>query len=138
MNNPKSEMRNPHSKIIRILVVEDEPAICQVCQRILTSEGFEVDIAANGNVAQDMLGKKEYDLCLIDIRTPVMNGKQLYQVIIDKYPKLANRVIFATGDVMDGYTQRFLELAGRPYLLKPFTIDELRDIVRETMRRIVK
>ena len=138
MNNPKSEMRNPHSKITRILVVEDEPAICQVCQRILTSEGFEVDIAANGNVAQDMLGKKEYDLCLIDIRTPVMNGKQLYQVIIDKYPKLVDRVIFATGDTMDGYTQRFLELAGRPYLLKPFTIDELRDIVRETMRRMAK
>ncbi len=122
----------------RILVVEDEPAICQVCRRILTDEGFEVDIAANGDVAQDMLGKKDYDLVLIDIRTPVMDGKQLYQVIIAQHPKLANRVIFATGDVMDRYTRRFLELAGRPYLLKPFTIDELRDIVRETMSQIVK
>ena len=134
----KSEMRNPHSKIIRILVVEDEPAICQVCQSVLTDEGFEVYIAANGDVAQDMLEKKDYDLVMIDIRMPVMDGKQLYQVIIDKHPKLANGVIFATGDVMDGYTQRFLELAGRPHLLKPFTIDELRDIVRETMRRMAK
>ena len=134
----KSEMSNPHSKIIKILVVEDEPAICQVCRSVLTDEGFEVDTAANGDVAQDMLEKKDYDLVMIDIRTPVMNGKQLYQVIIGKHPKLANRVIFATGDVMDGYTQRFLELAGRPYLLKPFTIDELRDIVRETMRRMAK
>ena len=138
MNNPKSEMRNPHSKIIRILVVEDEPAICQICLRVFTSEGFEVDIAVDGDVAQDMLGEKDYDLCLIDIKTPVMNGKQLYQVIIGKHPELLNRVIFTTGDVMDGYTQRFLELAGRPYLLKPFTPDELKAIVRETLRQIEK
>jgi DNA-binding response OmpR family regulator len=138
MNNPKSEMRNPHSKIIRILVVEDEPVICQVCLRILAGEGFEVDIAGNGGLAQGMLGKKDYDLVLIDIKTPVMNGKQLYQVIIAQHPKIVNRVIFTTGDVMDGYTRRFLELAGCPYLLKPFTIDELRDIVRETMRRVEK
>ena len=138
MNNPKSEMRNPHSKIIRILVVEDEPAISQVCLRVFTSEGFEVDTAVNGDVAQDMLGEKDYDLCLIDIRTPVMNGKQFYQVIIEKYPRLANRVIFTTGDVMGGSTQRFLELAGRPYLLKPFTPDELKAIVRETLEQMEK
>ena len=89
MNNPKSEMRNPHSKIIRILVVEDEPAISQVCLRTLTSEGFEVDIAVNGEVAQDMVGEKDYDLVIIDIRTPVMNGKQLYQYIEEKHPERA-------------------------------------------------
>ena len=138
MKNTKSEMRNPHSKIMRILVVEDEPAICQICRSILTDEGFEVDIAPDGAVAQDMLGKNDYDLCLLDIKTPVMDGKQLYQVIISKHPELAKRVIFATGDVMDRYTQRFLELSGRPYLLKPFTIDELRDIVKETMRTMAK
>jgi DNA-binding response OmpR family regulator len=121
---------------MRILVVEDEPAICEVCLRVLTSEGFEVDITVDGNAAQDMLQKKDYDLCLIDIRTPVMNGKQLYQVIIAKYPKLAKGTIFTTGDMMDGYTQRFFELAHRPYLSKPFTPDELRTIVRETLREI--
>ena len=124
------------SDVKRILVVEDEPEINRVCQRVLGSEGFEVDVAVNGNVAQDMLGKKDYDLCIIDIRTPVMNGKQLYQRIIQKYPELASRVIFTTGDVADGYTQRFLELAGRPFLLKPFTPDELKTIVRETLKQI--
>jgi len=121
-----------------ILVVEDEPVIDQICQRILDSEGFEVDIAVNGDVAQDMLNKKDYDLCLIDIRTPVMNGKQLYQIIIEKHPELAKGVIFTTGDVIDGYNQRFLELARRPFLLKPFTLDELRTIVRETLREMKK
>lgn len=123
----------------KILIVEDEPAISQVCLIVLTDEGFEVDIAADADVAQKMLGKKDYDLCLIDMKIPVMNGKELYQVIIKKYPNLVNGVIFTTGDVMNEYTQRFLlELAGRPYLLKPFTIDELKNTVRETARQIEK
>ena len=131
-------MKKPGAGVKRILVVEDEPAICQVCQRALTNEGFEVDIAVNGDVAQGMLGEKDYDLCLIDIRTPVMNGKQLYQVIIGKHPKLVNGTIFTTGDVIDGYTQRFFELARRPFLPKPFTPGELKTIVRETLREIEK
>ncbi len=78
-------MTNSSAGVKRILVVEDEPGISEVCQRVLTSEGFEVDIAVNGAVAQDMLVKKDYDLYLIDIRTPLMNGKQLYQCIQEKH-----------------------------------------------------
>ena len=131
-------MKNSGTDTKRILVVEDEPAISQVCLRVLTGEGFEVDIAVNGDIAQGMLGKTDYALCVVDIRTPVMNGKQLYQHMIEKHPKLANRVIFATGDVMDGYTQRFLELAGRPFLAKPFTTAELTTVVKEALRQIEK
>ena len=131
-------MKKPSSGVKRILVVEDEPAICEVCQRALTSEGFEVDIAVNGDVAQDMLREKDCDLCLIDIRTPVMNGKQLYQVILEKHPKLVKGTIFTTGDMIDGYTQRFLELTRRPFLSKPFTPDELKTVTRETLREMGK
>ena len=120
----------------KILVVEDEPAIGEVCLRVLTGEGFEVDIAANGSIAQQILEDTDYDICLIDVRTPVMNGKQLYQIIINKHPELAKGVIFSTGDVLDGYTERFLELTGRPFLAKPFTPDELKAIVRGTLSRI--
>jgi len=131
-------VKTSNATVKTILVVEDEPAISQVCLRTLISEGFEVDIAVNGKVAQDMLGKKDYDLCLIDIRTPVMNGKQLYQVILEKQPKLASGVIFTAGDITDGYSQRFLKLARRPFLPKPFTPDELKTIVKETLREIGK
>jgi len=131
-------MKNSSAEVKKILVVEDEPAITQVCLRALTGEGFEVDIAVNGEIAQDMLGGKDYDLCLIDIRTPVMNGMQLYQCIQERHPKLIDRVMFTTGDVMDGDTQSFLEQTGRPFLPKPFTPDELRTIVRETLRQIEK
>jgi len=131
-------MKNPAAGGKRILVVEDEPAISQICLRALTSEELEVDIAVDGNVAKDMLEKADYDLCLIDVRTPVMNGKQLYQFIIRKHPKLVNGVMFTTGDVMDGYTERFLELTGRPFILKPFTPDGLRTMVRETLSPMKK
>jgi len=118
----------------RILVMEDEPAICQVCLRTLSAEGFDVDIAANGVIAQDMLAKKEYDLCLLDIRTPIMNGKELYQHIKEDHPEFANKVIFTTGDIMNTNLERFLKEAGSPYLPKPFTPDELRDIVRQALK----
>ena len=131
-------MKNSCAGVKRILVVEDEPAICQVCQRVLTSEGFEVDIAVNGEVAEDKLRERDYDLILIDIRTPVVNGKQLYQYVNERYPELATGVILTTGDVISGDTQRFLELVGRPILPKPFTPDELKAIVRETLRQIEK
>ena len=49
-----------------------------------------VDIAAKGSLAQGLLEEKEYDLVLIDIRTPVMNGKQLYQSILEGYPEVVS------------------------------------------------
>jgi CheY-like chemotaxis protein len=117
----------------RILVVEDEPAICQVCLRTLTAEGFEVDIAVNGAIAGKMLGEKKYDLCLIDIRTPIMNGRELYQYIRDNYPNFTGKIIFTTGDVLDEKLASMLDGAERPYLPKPFTPDELRTIVKEAL-----
>ena len=131
-------MKKPGAGAKRILVVEDEPAISDVCRRVLTSEGFEVDIAINGKIAQDMIEKKQYDLCLSDIRTPEMNGKELYQWLKEKHPELANRVIFTTGDVMSGDTQSFLEQAARPFLPKPFTPGEIRTVVQEALKEVEK
>ena len=119
----------------RILVVEDEPSISQVCQRVLTGEGLEVDIAVNGMVAQDMIDRGSYDFLLVDIRTPAMNGKELYHWLKEKHPQVTSRVIFTTGDVMGGDTQEFLEKAARPFLPKPFTPDELRTVIREVLKR---
>jgi len=126
-------MKHSSTSRKRILIVEDEPAIRQVCQRVLIDEGFDVDIAANGLLAQDMLSKKEYDLCLIDIRTPIINGRELYQHMKEKHPELTNKVIFTTGATLNNKLDAFFREAGRPYLLKPFTPDELRAIVRQAL-----
>jgi len=127
-------MKNTGATPRRILLVEDEPVISRVCIQSLTGEGFKVDTAVNGSVAEGMLGQGDYDLILIDIRTPVMNGKQLYRSIIEKHPELVSRVIFTTGDMLGGDTKSFLEESGRLFLPKPFTPDELKTVVREALR----
>jgi DNA-binding response OmpR family regulator len=129
---------NASDRVRRILVVEDEPAISQVCRRVLAKEGFEVDAVENGASAQKLLGAKDYDLCLIDIMIPVMDGKQLYKWIGQERPGLLSRVIFTTGSGVSGDTKTFLEEAGRPFLPKPFNLDELRTVIRETLRQVEK
>ena len=131
-------MKNVLAGVKRILVVEDEPSIGEVCLRTLTKSGLKVDIAVNGRVALDKMGRQDYDLILIDIKAPVMNGKELYHHMLERYPYLETRVIFTSGDVMGDDTQGFLKLTGRPFLPKPFTPDELEDIVRETLKQIGK
>jgi len=131
-------MKTPESDAKRILLVEDEPAICALCQRVLTDEGFEVDVAANGRVAQEMITNKQYDLFLFDIRTPEMSGIELYQWLEKNHSQLASRVIFSTGSVIGQDTTGFIEKTGKPFLPKPFTPDELKTIVTETLKEVEK
>jgi DNA-binding response OmpR family regulator len=113
-----------------VLVVEDEPGIAAVCMRILSREGFQVDIAANGEVALEMWRRKNYDLCLSDIRTPRMNGIELYRQLEIERPEAIKTFIFTTGDTMSVNIKTFLEETGRPYLAKPFAPDNLRAIIK--------
>jgi DNA-binding response OmpR family regulator len=127
-------MKSSSAEAVQVLVVEDEPVISRICSQTLRGEGFQVDIAANGSLAQGMLEEKGYDIVLIDIRTPVMNGEQLYLSILESHPELASGVIFTTGSIPDENMQSLLEQSGRLFLRKPFTPDELRSIVREAIR----
>ena len=120
----------------RALVVEDEPVINRICRRMFMAEGFDVDIAMNGLIARKMVDDKSYDLYLLDIRTPGMDGIQLYQYLEQEHPELARRVIFTTGDVMSGYIVQFLEGTNRPFLPKPFTPDELKQVIRDALAEI--
>ena len=129
-------MKNPGGSVRRMLVVEDEPAISDVCRRVLTGEGFEVDIAVNGKVAQGMIDEQQYDLFLFDIKLPVMNGQELYQWLKEEHPKQISKVIFTSGSVLGEDTQLFIEQTGRPFLPKPFTPDDLKAIVRENLEEV--
>ncbi len=120
----------------RILVVEDEPIISTLCLRVLTGEGLTVDIAVNGQIAGKMLEQRDYTLCIIDIRTPVMSGQELFHIISKTHPGMIDRVIFTTGDVIGKDTQSFLDQAGRPFLPKPFSPEELRAVVRSTLEQV--
>ena len=128
-------MKNMRTGIKTLLVVEDEPSICEVCVRTLTSEGFEVDIAVNGEAGERKLEKKAYDLILIDIRTPVINGIELYEWMERKHPELSKKVIFTTGDTIAKDTQYFLEGTSRPFIPKPFTPVALRATLKEALEQ---
>ena len=133
-------MKTTASTSKRILVVDDEPGICNVCVRVLTGEGFKVDIAVDGKDAQDRLWRKgkDYDLCLLDVRMPLVDGSEFHQWLKQKHPEMANRVIFITGDVMSGDTESLLEASGRPFLSKPFDIDWLKTVVKEALQQAEK
>ena len=89
-------------------------------------------------LASVIFKEKQHDLYLVDIRTPEMNGKELYQWLKEKYPQMASRVIFTSGSVMGEDTRTFAKQTGRPFLPKPFTPDELKAIVRETLKEVEK
>jgi len=113
-----------------VLIVEDEPGIAAICMRVLSREGFQVDIAENGEVALAMWRRKNYDLCLSDIRTPRMNGIELYRQLEIERPEAIKTFIFTTGDTMSVNVKTFLEETGRPFLPKPFAPENLRAIVK--------
>ena len=128
-------MLKDNGKEKRGLVVEDEPSIARMCLRALGAEGFKVDIAADGKAAQAQLGNNgdTYDLCLIDIRTPGMNGIELYHYLEEIGSQMVNRVIFTTGDTINDEIKAFLNETGRPFLPKPFTLDELRSVIKTAL-----
>lgn len=126
-------METPNVLAKRILIVEDEPVIGKMCQRVLSDEGFEVDIAVNGKLAQDMIGRRTYALFLIDIRMPLVNGRELYEWLEKRHPQLLKKVILMSGDVMGGDTKDFLEKSGQLILPKPFTTDDLTGIVMKAL-----
>ena len=122
-------MRNYITNQTKILVVEDEEAIRKLCRRVLAGEGFEVDVAADGKVAKAMICEREYGLYLLDIKMPVLGGKELYEWLQEAHPSSAGRVIFTTGSAIGKDTQSFLRQSGRPVLRKPYTVEELKAII---------
>ncbi|MFC2045409.1 response regulator [Chloroflexota bacterium] len=129
-------MNIDNTKARTILVVEDEPSVRYVFQEILTKEGFKVDVAVNGAEAKIKLNERDYDLYIIDIKMPEINGTEVYEYMSEQYPELVNRVIFASGDVLSRETQLFFEKTGRPFLFKPFYASELVNAVKKVLNQI--
>jgi DNA-binding response OmpR family regulator len=127
-------VKNSITNQTSILVVEDEEAILKLCQRVLAGEGYEVDIAVNGKVAKSMICERRYDSYLVDIMMPIMGGKELYEWLQEAYPGSASRVIFATGYSTGKDTQNFLQRSGRQVLTKPFTVEELKAVIKQALK----
>jgi PAS domain S-box-containing protein len=110
----------------RILVVDDEPSTLEFLNRLLTSEGHEVDTVSNAAEAFEMVKNKRYSLILLDIKMPGVSGIELYGRMQKIAQSFADRVIFITGDVMGTDTEAFLSKTKVSYVAKPFDVNQLK------------
>jgi signal transduction histidine kinase len=114
---------------LRILVVDDEPHILHYMKATLETWGHHVDVANDGSQALKRALTHPFDAIICDLRMPRLGGREMFQNLVRMHPGVAQRMIFATGDTVRGDTLQFLESLGRPYLHKPFTLTELRDVL---------
>ena len=129
-------MNNFSAGVKSVLVVEDEPEISLVCSRILTSKKLEIDIAHEGEMAEKMLRRKDYTLCIIDLKVLMTKDKQLYKYMNEKYLKLLNEAIFTVGGVLADDSKVFMDQTARLFLHKPFAPESLKEIVRKALQQV--
>ncbi|MBW8334138.1 MAG: response regulator transcription factor [Prolixibacteraceae bacterium] len=106
-----------------ILIVEDELRLAEILQKQLQESGFKVDIANDGYVGKRMMEKKDYDLIVLDINLPLMNGYELCKEIRKKNSKIPIIMLTALG-TPDNKLIGF-EAGADDYVLKPFDFREL-------------
>jgi two-component system NtrC family sensor kinase len=112
-----------------ILVIEDEAALRAVFVEVLALQGHRTVAAATGRAAIELLARESYDVVILDLRLPDVDGKAVWEWITRHRPQLADRVVFMTGDTLSPGSHRFLEMAGRPILPKPVAMEELNRMV---------
>ncbi|RME03601.1 MAG: response regulator [Deltaproteobacteria bacterium] len=123
----------PRPEIRRVLVIDDEAAILQLCRETLESRGFVVRSIESGSEAIELLRNDTFDVVLCDLRMPGIDGRQIYDFLHRHAPERLQRVIFMSGDTLNQETATFLESIPGRYLKKPFDLEALLATVYETV-----
>ena len=117
---------------MRILVVEDEPAIADFLRRGLQSEGYSVDCAHDGVEGERRALSGEVDLVILDVMLPERDGMEVLDKIRARKPGLPVIMLTARGEVEEKVTA--LDSGANDYVTKPFSFDELAARVRAHLR----
>ena len=117
----------------KILIVEDDRAVQRALKRLFESEGYGVDIRADGGSALDAFRSATPTAIVLDLRLPVISGKDICREIKRQSPALPIIVLSAAADVTDKVL--LLELGADDYVTKPFSPKELLARVRAAIRR---
>lgn len=118
---------------MNLLLVEDEPNVVSVVTRGLTEEGFKVSVAPDGLIGKKMALENQFDLVILDIMLPEINGLELCKIIKKEKPTLPIIMLTALGtteNVVNG-----LDNGADDYLIKPFKFAELCARIRMLLRR---
>ena len=116
-----------------ILVVDDEAEICELLQDFLTQEGYQVSTAKDGQEAISLGNQNRFDLALLDIKMPGMDGIEVFQEL--KKAKKDLEVIILTGHGTLRTAKEAMGLGAYDYLTKPFELRLVKDIIREALDR---
>lgn len=120
--------------MLKILIVEDEPSISNLIQMNLSQAGYFCTTADNGGTAADLLEEDQFDLILLDIMLPEIDGYELMEYI----RPLGIPVIFLTAKSSTEDKVKGLRMGADDYLAKPFELAELQARVESVLRRYQK
>lgn len=117
---------------MRILIAEDEPRILAFLTRGLESEGFAVDAAADGVEALRCARSEHYDVAVLDLLLPRIDGLAVLRDLRQHHPDLPVVILSARSDLPTKL--RGFELGANDYVVKPFSLDELIARIRVQLR----
>ena len=118
---------------MRILIVEDEKDLCQMIAKSLKESGYEVDIAYNGNEAMELLDVENYDLIVLDLNLPEIDGMEILEEFRTFNQDTKIIILSARSQIKDKVEG--LDKGANDYLSKPFHLDELEARIRSLTRR---
>ncbi|MCP9749587.1 response regulator transcription factor [Ferruginibacter sp. HRS2-29] len=118
---------------MKLLLIEDEPSVAGIINKGLTENGHHITIAPDGDTGLDLVLKNRFDVIILDIMLPGMNGMQLCKTIRDNNiytPILFLTALGTTENIVAG-----LNAGGDDYLVKPFKFAELEARIHSLARR---
>lgn len=118
---------------MRILVIEDNQALAEGLIKVLSSNGYAVDAVQNGHDADAVLAAQHYDLALLDLNLPQMDGFEILRNMRARRNDTPVLILTARDGVEDRV--KGLDLGADDYLTKPFEVSELEARVRALLRR---
>ena len=118
----------------RILIVEDEPDIALALEDDLRTEGYDVEVAGDGETASRRARESSWDLLLLDVMLPRKDGFEVCREL--RRAGVTTPIIFLTARAQEAEKVLGLEMGGDDYVTKPFSPRELRARIKTVLRRV--
>ncbi|NPA11783.1 MAG: response regulator transcription factor [Epsilonproteobacteria bacterium] len=119
-----------------VLLVEDDTQLAKIVKRILEHKDFKVDLCEDGKEAIELIKQNDYDLYLIDINIPYINGIELVKYIKEQNKK--GFIIMITASVEEENFQKAYEYGCDDYIKKPFHATELEVRIKHLLKESIK